>query len=256
MTAYSFRVLKVAAATVPNYEVYWMAAPGPPEPIMFSVGLLRGGGRTVLINTGLPLDYAPLSDYWEAWFPPHRVVDYKRTEIALAEAGVTPDEVTHVLVTPLTAYTTGRLDLFPDAELVFGRRGWADLWAPEPYAHHLPRSLSLPKPALDYVIGPGEGRVRLVDDEAGEVLPGIRAWFAGGHHRSSMAYLVATERGTVAWCDGVFKYPNIEQGKPLGITESLEETLRSYARLRAEADVVVPPYDPEVFDRFPEGQVA
>jgi glyoxylase-like metal-dependent hydrolase (beta-lactamase superfamily II) len=256
LATYTVDVLKVAAATVPNYEVFWMAAPGPPEPIVFTVGVVRGGGRTLLINSGLPLDYRPLSDFWEAWFPPHRVVDYVPTEQALASLDVRPEAVTHVLVTPLTAYTTGRLDLFPNAELVLGRRGWLDLWAPAPDQHALPRHVVLPDPILDYVVRLPPERLRLLDDEAGEVLPGLRAWFAGGHHRSSMAYLIATERGTVGWCDAAFKFANVEQHTPLGIAESVLEALRAYGRLRREAQLMVPPYDPELFVRYPRGRVA
>ncbi|MBV9357603.1 MAG: hypothetical protein JO023_18990 [Chloroflexi bacterium] len=255
MTVYRVDVVRVAAATVPNYEVFWMPAPGPNEPLVFTVGVVRGGGRVMLVNTGLPLDYQPLSDHWEAWFAPHRVVDYVRLEDALARLDVAPSDVTHVLLTPLTAYTTGRLDLFPNAQLMLGRRGWVDFWAPEPDQPALPRHIVFPDPILDYVARLPAERLRLLDDEPGEVLPGVRAWFAGGHHRSSMAYLFATSRGTVAWCDAAFKFANLEQNLPIGIAESVLETLRTYARLRREADLVLPPYDPDIFLRFPHGHV-
>jgi hypothetical protein len=38
--------------------------------------------------------------------------------------------------------------------------------------------------------------------------------------------------------------------------ESLPECMAAYARIREEADVVIPLYDPEVLARFPEGRVA
>jgi hypothetical protein len=70
-----------------------------------------------------------------------------------------------------------------------------------------------------------------------------------------MAYVVDTNIGRVALTDCVFKYPNIEQRRPLGIQESMEECLRAYDWLRREVDVVVPLYDPEVFARFPGGRI-
>jgi hypothetical protein len=256
VSRYSLHVLKIAGATVPSYELYWMDSPGKSEPIVFTIGVLQGGGRTILINSGLPEDHRYLSDYWAAWYEPHRVVDFVSPMSALAALGVAPEAVTHILLTPLTAYTTGCLDRFPHAEIVLGRRGWVDFWAPEPTVHRLPRNIYFPDHVMAYVAGPGAARIRLLDDEAGEFLPGIRAWFAGGHHRSTMAYLVNTPAGTVGWCDGVFKYQNLEANRPLGITESLAETLGSYARLRREADLVIAPYDPELFTRHPQGRVA
>ena len=56
--------------------------------------------------------------------------------------------------------------------------------------------------------------------------------------------------------DGVFKYPNFEKNIPLGIAENIQENLATFRRLKKEADIVIPPYDPEVFERFPGGTVA
>ena len=71
-----------------------------------------------------------------------------------------------------------------------------------------------------------------------------------------MAYLVDTDRGRVAVTDAVFHYGNIESMRPLGINESLDEVFTAYTRLREEADLVIPLYDPEVLKRFPGGRVA
>ena len=49
---------------------------------------------------------------------------------------------------------------------------------------------------------------------------------------------------------------NIEENIPLGINESLEECLAAYNRIRREADIVVPLYDPEVLVRHPRGIIA
>lgn len=257
MTTYTLDVLRIAAATVPSYELYWMDVPGKSEPIVFTIGLLRGGGQTILLGSGLPEDYGYLSDHWAAWFEPHRVSDYVSPRAALAKLGVTPEQVDAILLTPITAYTTGCLDFFPNARILMSRRGWVDFWAPEPTAHHLPRNIYFPDQVLQYLtFGPGAAKIQLLGDDPAEALPGIQSWFAGGHHRSSMAYVINTARGKVGWCDGVFKFANIEQNIPLGITESLEETFRSYMRLRRETELVIAPYDPEIFVRYPGGKVA
>jgi hypothetical protein len=65
-----------------------------------------------------------------------------------------------------------------------------------------------------------------------------------------MAYVIESERGKVIASDCFFKYPNIEKMIPLGIMESLEECMRAHSRIKKEADLVLPLYDPAVADRF------
>jgi hypothetical protein len=97
--------------------------------------------------------------------------------------------------------------------------------------------------------------VRLLQDEEG-ILPGIRVFWAGVHHRSSLAVCVETKRGTVILTDCFFKYGNIEQGHYLGVMESMMEADATWSRIRKEGRIVASIYDPEVFLRFPGGVVA
>ena len=57
-------------------------------------------------------------------------------------------------------------------------------------------------------------------------------------------------------CDCFFKYANIEKMKPIGVAESLFEAARSYKRIRDQADVLVPPFDPELFHRHHDAIIA
>jgi hypothetical protein len=98
-------------------------------------------------------------------------------------------------------------------------------------------------------------KLHLIEDEE-EVLPGLRAYWVGTHHRSSMAYSIDTEKGRVVVTDACFKYGNIEDNRPLGVMESLPECMAAYNRIRAEAQIVIPLYDPLVLARFPDGRVA
>ena len=53
--------------------------------------------------------------------------------------------------------------------------------------------------------------------------------------------------------DCFFRYENITENRPLGINESMEETLTAYERIRAEADILIPLYDGRVLERHPQG---
>ena len=96
--------------------------------------------------------------------------------------------------------------------------------------------------------------MRLLADEE-KILPGIRVFWAGVHHRSSMAVRIDTEKGTVIITDCFFKYGNIESGRYLGVMESMMEADATWARIRRE-DIFASIYDPEVFARHPGGVLA
>lgn len=97
-------------------------------------------------------------------------------------------------------------------------------------------------------------RVKLLRDEH-ELVRGIRTWWAGTHHRSSLAIEVDTDDGVVAISDVAFYYENLEHNVPLGIGESLAECRMAYERL-LEADHFVSLYDPATMSRYPGGLVA
>jgi hypothetical protein len=227
------------------------------EDICFINAILRGGGKTILLNTGLPKDFSEIDDFWRKW-DPRATATVKEGEFIvdrLKVLGVTPEQIDLVLLTPLTTYTTGNLPLFVNAKYAISRTGWVDFQTPDPFSHQLPRQIVMPRQVHDYVTTAGWTRLCLLGDDE-EVIDGIRARWMGTHHRSSMAYVINTSRGRVALTDCVFKYPNLEEGRPLGIQESMAECLRAYDWLRKEADVVIPLYDPEVFLRFPGGRLA
>ena len=66
---------------------------------------------------------------------------------------------------------------------------------------------------------------------------GVRIFWAGVHHRSSLAVCIETVKGTVVLTDCFFKYGNIEQGRYLGVMESMMEADATWARIRREGRI-------------------
>ena len=255
---FEVRVLKMGECDVAGPEVYWMSHWQEWVTLAFWMVVLRGPGVTAIVNTGPPEDLRALNERWTAEFGPRGALrrrDDERPLAALASLGIAPSDVTHVLVTPLQSYATANIPLFPNAEICLSRRGWIEDFHAERFPMHVPREHRIPPDVLRYLEFEGHEKLRLLDDEA-EIRPGLRAFWAGVHHRSSMCYLAETARGTVAISDCLFTYRNLEAGIPLGIQESLEEFHRTSARLRREADLFLPLYDPEVGRRHPGGRVA
>lgn len=256
---YTVRALKMGQSDVPGPEVYWMEAWGRWETLYFMVFLVQGGGRNVLVNTGVPQDLSELNTRWLQAFGDERAQiarrEEERPQNALAKLGLTPDDIDHVIVTPLQSYATANVRMFRNAQVCISRRGWIEDFQAPRHHMHVPRHLRVPREVNDYLQNEGWEKLRLLEDED-EVLPGITTFWAGVHHRSSLAICVSTARGTVIITDSFFKYPNVEQGKYLGVQESLLEANDTWARLRREGDILVPIYDPEVFERFPGGVIA
>lgn len=250
---YEITPLKVGQCEVPGPEVYWMSHWNTWELLHFWMVVIRGGGKTAIVNTGPPSDLRPLNEAWAKAIEPRSqmvVQPGERPEEALSTIGLKPTDVDYVLITPLQAYATGNIPLFTNAQVCISRRGWIEDFHAPRFEMHIPRKLRIPDDVLVYLDVTAPEKVRLLDDED-EILPGLRAMWTGVHHRSSMTYLVDTADGTVAISDSFFKFLNIEEDVPLGINESMEEYHISYPRVRNAASKFLPLYDPLVSERFP-----
>ena len=254
---YSIQVLKVGSEVSPSPSVFWNDRFGEWTPLNYYAVLVRGVGHTILVNTGLPENISSYQEFVRNWCADASVsrTEDERIERALSSVGVDPEHVDAVLFTPLTIYTTGGLHLFRNSRFYLSRRGWIDYWAPDPCDLQLPREIIFPPSSLTCFVGEYRNRITILDDE-GDLFPGIRYFWTGGHHRSSVAYVVATAKGKIALADCCFTYENIENNIPIGLAESIHENLSAYRRLRNEADIVIPLYDHCVLERYPGGRVA
>jgi glyoxylase-like metal-dependent hydrolase (beta-lactamase superfamily II) len=254
--SYQVHVLKMGQAEVPGPEVYWMSHFDQWLLLHFYMVVVRGHGITAIINTGPPEDLTELNRLWGSEGSRCRMVRQpeERPDAALASLGLTPEDVTHVLITPLQAYATGNIPMFRNAEICLSRRGWIEDFHAPRFPVHSPRWSRIPNDVLMYLELDAHERLRLLDDEE-EVADGIRGRWVGAHHRSSMAFEVTTTKGQVIVSDAAFHYGNVELPHPLGIAESLEECYVAYQRFR-RADVFLPLYDPAVLERHEGGRVA
>jgi glyoxylase-like metal-dependent hydrolase (beta-lactamase superfamily II) len=249
---FEVQILKMGQCEVPGPEVYWMSGWDTWETLHFWMVVIRGGGKTVVINTGPPADLTDLNDAWKKAIDARSQMvreDSERPEKALRRLGIKPSDVDYILITPLQAYATGNIPLFTNAQICISKRGWIEDFHAPKYGMHIPRKLRIPDDSLKYLVIDAPERLRLLEDED-EVIPGIRAFWTGCHHRSSMAYSITTRPGKIVVSDCFFKYRNIEEHIPLGIMESLEECMRAYQRIREVGDYLLPLYDPLVPERL------
>jgi hypothetical protein len=253
---YSVHLARVGTQWVPGAEIYYMRDFEDWQPLRFTMAVLRNEHRTVVVNTGFEDDFSGYEAAWRAWHPrsaSSREED-ERAEAALARLGVDPADVDIVVLSPFGGYATGKIDLFPRAEICFSRSGWERLMSPRRTRFdHTPAQL-FPRSQLEYLFFDAWDRVRLLEDED-EIAPGLRSVTTRAHQPASLSLFISTSAGTVCYSDSFFTYRNVEERIPLGLARSLDDSVRSIELARSQADLVLPAYDPVLFERYPDGRV-
>ncbi|NWQ89715.1 MBLC1 protein, partial [Burhinus bistriatus] len=165
-----------------------------------SVTLVAGGPVTALVDTGGP---------WGG----------QRLLRLLAERGVSPGDVTHVICTHGHSDHVGNLNLFPAATLVVGY----DLSQGEGW--FLPNGLARGQP---YVLHPGH----------------LEVVATPGHTLSHVSLVArATSLGTVVVAGDLFEKEEDEE-EWRALSEEPEKQEKSRQRVLAMADVIVPGHGP------------
>ena len=226
--------------------MFFGAADAEGIPINVQCWLLRGHGRTVLVDTGLGPTPLPGN---EQKFQQRSGED---TASLLQARGVGPGDVDAVVLSHLHHDHAENAGLFPRAEVVVSRRGW-EHWQRERTAMRAPLyPLGLIEAWEGGVLG---DRLRLADDEE-TILPGLRVAWSGGHTPCSQFVFVDTPLGRAVFTgDESFLYRNVERDVPVGLHADLERARTALVRAREDADFPVPSHDPEVLVRHPGGRI-
>jgi len=158
---YSLQALPNGKCVVREDVVFSGGSTEVVHPFYLYIWLIRGGGHTIVVDTG-PKDLAAFNRGTAEYIPGGVTQEPdEETVAALAKAGVLPEDVDHVILTHLHGDHAHNFYLFENAKLVASRRGIVD---------GFPRSL--PKVLLEPLIPGWPDSLVLTDDE--EVLPGIR----------------------------------------------------------------------------------
>jgi len=210
--------------------------------IAMMVWLLKAPGRNVLVDAGFYRE--PLVTRWK----PN---GFMKPSDAVAKFGVRPEEVTDVIVSHVHWDHLDGADLFPNARIWIQR---------EEFEHHLNADGSVRDRAIDAVDAKMlsqialQGRVRLVDGDAKEIIPGITVYTGGKHTFASQFATVKLASGTaVIASDNMYLYENLEKHLPIAQTLDAASNLRAQERmttLASDPRLIVPGHDPAVFSRF------
>src|SRR5919204_2742869 len=118
--SFQVRVLKMGQCDVAGPKVYWMSHWKEWVTLYFWMVVIKGEGKTAIINTGPPADLSELNARWSAGFGARGKLvrtENERPLNALASLGIKPEDIDYVLITPLQIYATANIQLFKNAQV-------------------------------------------------------------------------------------------------------------------------------------------
>ncbi|WP_313297724.1 N-acyl homoserine lactonase family protein [Diaphorobacter sp.] len=217
--------------------------PDAPMPLDFFVWLVRGGGRSLLVDTGFSQVSAIarqrgfLKEPWDS----------------LLALGIAPAEIADVAITHLHYDHAGNVHQFPHARIWLQERE---------IAYATGKCMCDPKQnhffALDDI---GvvlkrlyAGEVRLIDGRH-ELAPGLELHRVGGHTDGLQIVRVMTSKGWIVLAsDAAHYYENLQRRNPFPAIYSKQDMMDGYALIQSLADGddnIVPGHDPLVCEKYP-----
>lgn len=242
----AYEVYAVRYATLPRFKVSALIAGADTSrrlDLAMMVWVIKGGGRTILLDAGFHRD-----DLVRRWHP----TEFTPPSEAIGRLGMGPNDVTDVIISHIHWDHLDGVDLFPRAKVWIQR---------EEFEHHLDSTGVVKDRAIDagdakVLAGIArEGRVVLVDGDAKEIIPGVTLYTGGKHTYASQFATVTTASGTIVLAsDNVYLYENLAKHAPIAQTLDSASNVRTQERmmkLASDPRLIVPGHDPEVFVRFP-----
>ena len=245
----SYSIHAVRYGTIPQFPMSGLIPGSPADQridIAMVIWVIRGGGRVILFDSGF---------HRMPWRQQFRVADFLRPDSALAGAGIDPATVTDIIVSHAHWDHMGGIDLFPQATVWIQRDEYRyytlDAWQPGGRKGGIDLedvSVLLRKNAA--------GKLRLVQGDSAEIVPGIRA-FTGSRHTFASQYIrVDGDEPFVLASDNAYLYRNIEARLPSATfsPDDLEANRRQIdrmIRLAGAPERVVPGHDPLQFSKYP-----
>ncbi len=207
---------------------------------------LKGdNGKKILVDTGFRKNSTT---------PKLSLKYYQRPDSVLERLGVTPDEITDIVIThPHFDHIDG-LTLFPKATVWMQKKDY-DYFVGEAWQRGGDHYGFTHEDVLNIVRVNLEGRLRLVDGDSIEIIPGIRVFIGSRHTWESQHLLVDAhgEKVMLASDDDWFYY-NLHNLLPIPLTFDKAAYVRQLKRMKtlvSDTTLIIPGHDGLVLHKFP-----
>lgn len=243
-----YEIYAIRYATIPDFPVAELVAGADPArkiDIAMMIWLVRGNGRTILVDSGF---------YHDRFFKDWGVKDFTRPSETLSRVGLKPEDITDIIISHMHWDHADGVDLFPNARIWIQKDELA-YYSGEAWQSQSTHGGIDEEDVLTLVKLNTQGRVGLVNGDAQQVIPGVTCYTGGKHTYQSQYVGVQTAAGIVVLAsDNMYLYENLEKHVPIAATLDAESNLRAQDRMKQIAtrpDLIIPGHDPAVFAKFP-----
>src|SRR5579871_4223592 len=186
-----YEVYAVRYAALPDFPVAGLvkgADRSRKMDIAMMVWLVKGNGRNILVDSGF---------YHDRFFKEWKVKDFVRPSDAVAQLGVRPEDITDVVITHMHWDHADGIDLFPRATVWIQKDEYA-YYTGEAWQQPRTHGGIDPDDVLAIVKLNMQGRVKLVNGDGQEIVPGITCYTGGKHtfNRSMSAWIPVREKSS------------------------------------------------------------
>jgi glyoxylase-like metal-dependent hydrolase (beta-lactamase superfamily II) len=250
-----YSIVAIRIADSPGDRVAEMVMGAPQDEkidSIYAMWLIRGGGRNILFDSGF---------HRERWFKEWTIKDYLRPDEAVKLAGVTPEEITDIVISHAHWDHMGGIDLFPKA-MVWIQKEEFRYYTGEAWQAGGDHGGIDPEDVQVLVRLNTEGRVRLVDGDNVEIFPGIRAYTGARHTYASQYLRVDGNPPFVLASDNSYLWRNLQERRASATFSDADHAanIKNQARmieLAGSIDRVIPGHDALQFQKYPtQGRIA
>jgi len=246
----TYEVYALSYGVYPNFPVSGLIAGADKDrkiDLQMMVWLFKGAnGKNILVDTGC---------YHDNVVKGKGIQSLIKASDAIAKLGLSPTDITDVIISHMHWDHADGMDLFPNAKIWIQKDEYGyytgAAWQPGGK-----RGGIEPDDVLTLVKLNTAGKVNLVYGDNVEIIDGIRVYTGGRHTFASQYVSVRTASGTVVIAsDNMYLYENLEKHAPIAQTFDADSNLKAQDRMRQIAsrlDLIVPGHDPLVFVKFPK----
>jgi len=254
----------VGSALAAQYEIYSMKYSGlenyPVDAILFATDrgktmnvpfsycYIKGDGKEMMFDTGYT-DVA-LGIKWGA--PQGAWVSIADN---LAKVGTSPDRISQVFIGHMHWDHAGGTGDLPGATFWVQKKE-IEFAAGEITQKQHTMAGFVEADVLAMIRLNWEGRVKVVNGDTANVLPGISLYLTPGHTAGTQSAGLNTRKGIIPIAgDACYTYRNLKENIPLGFGYDLVQMLDSYDKIKklmGTGTTFVPGHDPDFFNMFPK----
>jgi len=212
--------------------------------LIFMTWLLKGNnGKNILVDAG----FKRTGKYFAPW-----IESFVRPDSSLMKMGIKPEDITDVIITHPHWDHIGGVDLFPKATIWMQKEDYryflTDMWQKEGNRIGIDSTDVVMMAELNV-----KGRVRLVNGDEVEIIPGIKAYIGSKHTFESQYVVVntATDKVLIA-SDNSWTYYNLEHMISIPLTFDPQAYVKNLQRMKrlVNPDLIIPGHDGKIFEKF------